>query len=115
MKIPNKQEIQQITFINSSDIDFKDFKNLHKKMQCKPSSFLVVEATIASDNPSRFRQNLLERIQKLIMTNDDKIRVEKLEYDINKEAVKISAISSGKIDINMNTLQMKKHYLLIEK
>ena len=49
------------------------------------------------------------------MTNDDKIRVEKLEYDINKEAVKISAISSGKIDINMNTLQMKKHYLLIEK
>ena len=32
MKIPNKQEIQQITFINSSDIDFKDFKNLHKKM-----------------------------------------------------------------------------------
>ena len=115
MKIPNKQEIQQITFINSSDIDFKDFKNLHKKMYCKPSSFLVVEATIASNNPSRFRQNLLERIKKLIMTNDDKIRVEKLEYDINKEAVKISAISSGKIDINMNTLQMKKHYLLIEK
>ena len=97
------------------DIDFKDFKNLYKKRYCKPSFFLVVEATLASDNPSCFRQNLLERTRKLIKTNDDKIRVEKLEYDINKEAAKISTISSGKIDINMNTSQMKKHYLPIEK
>ena len=28
----------------------------------------------------------------------DKIRDEKLQYDINKEAPKISALSSGKID-----------------
>ena len=32
------------------------------------------------------------------MTIDDKIRGEKLQYDINREAVKISAISSGKIN-----------------
>ena len=32
------------------------------------------------------------------MTNDDKIRDEKLKYDINREAAKISALSSGKID-----------------
>ena len=32
------------------------------------------------------------------MATDDKIRVEKLEYDINREAAKISALSSGKID-----------------
>ena len=31
------------------------------------------------------------------MTNDDQIRYEKLQYDINKEAAKISALSSGKI------------------
>ena len=31
------------------------------------------------------------------MTNDDKIRDEKLGYDINKEAAKTSAVSSGKI------------------
>ena len=29
---------------------------------------------------------------------DDKIRDEKLQYDINREAAKISALSSGKID-----------------
>ena len=32
------------------------------------------------------------------MTIDDKIRDEKLQYDINREAPKISALSSGKID-----------------
>ena len=32
------------------------------------------------------------------MTVDDKIRDEKLQYDINKESAKISILSSGKID-----------------
>ena len=32
------------------------------------------------------------------MTIDDKIRDAKLQYDINREAAKISALSSGKID-----------------
>ena len=31
MKTVNKQELQQITFNNSSDIDFRDFMNLYKK------------------------------------------------------------------------------------
>ena len=34
------------------------------------------------------------------MTIDDKIRDEKVQYDINREAGKISALSSGKIDKN---------------
>ena len=32
------------------------------------------------------------------MTIDDKIKDEKLQYDINKGAAKISALSSAKID-----------------
>ena len=32
------------------------------------------------------------------MTIDDKIRDQKLLYDINREAAKISALSPGKID-----------------
>ena len=32
------------------------------------------------------------------MATDDKIRDEKLQYDINREAAKISTLSSGKID-----------------
>ena len=41
------------------------------------------------------------------MTIDDKIRDEKMQYDINREAVKILAFSSGKID--------KYEYLTAEK
>ena len=36
--------------------------NLYKKCNAKADSFLVINATLASDNPSRFRKNLLERI-----------------------------------------------------
>ena len=62
MKIPNKRELQQIAFNHSSDIDFQDFMNLYKKCTAKPYSFLVIDATLASDNSLRFRKNLLERI-----------------------------------------------------
>ena len=104
MKIPDKREIQQIAFNHSSDIDFKDFMNLYKKYTEKPLSFLVIDATLASDNLSRFRKNLSERIKKLIMKTDDKIRDEKLQYDINREAAKNIRIIVWKKLINMNIL-----------
>ena len=71
--------------------------NLYKKCTAKPYSFLVIDTT-ASDNSLRFRKNLVERIKKLIMTIDDKIEDEKLQYDISIEATKISALSSGRVD-----------------
>ena len=43
-------------------------------------------------------KNLLERIKKLIMTTDNIIRDEKLQYDIKRETAKISALSSGRTD-----------------
>ena len=98
MKTQNKRELQQITFNHSSVIDFRDFINLDKKYTAKPYSFLVIYATFASDNPSHFRKKFLERISKLTTTIDDKFRDEKLQYDINREAAKISALSAGKID-----------------
>ena len=62
MKIPSKQKLQQIAFNHSSYIDFKDFINLYKKCTAKPYSFLVIDATFASDNFLCFRKNLSERI-----------------------------------------------------
>ena len=47
------------------------------------------------------------------MTIDDQMKDEKLQYDINREAAKIPALSSDKID-GMNISQMKKYYLLIK-
>ena len=68
MKIPNKQELQQIAFNHSSDIDFKDFMNLYKKCTAKTYSFLVIDATLASDNPLPFKK---ESFRKKIKTNHD--------------------------------------------
>ena len=36
IKIPNKQELQQIVFNHSSDIEFEYFMNLYKKCTAKP-------------------------------------------------------------------------------
>ena len=47
------------------------------------------------------------------MAIDDKIRDEKLQYDINREAAKISALSSDKIT-DMKNLWVRKYYLLIK-
>ena len=62
MKIPNKQELQQTTFNHLSDIEFREFMNLYKKCTAKPYYFSVIQATLASDNPLNFRQDLLERV-----------------------------------------------------
>ena len=60
MKIPNKEDLQQVVFNFSSYIKY--FMNLYKKCTAKPYSFLVINATLASYNALRFRKNLLERI-----------------------------------------------------
>ena len=60
MKILNKRELQQIAVNHSSDIDFKSFLKIYKKCTAEPYSFLVNDTTLPSDDPLRFRKNLLE-------------------------------------------------------
>ena len=59
-KIPNKRELQQIATNHSSDISTKDFINIYRKCTCKPYSFLVIDTTLASDNPLRFKKILFD-------------------------------------------------------
>ena len=58
MKILNKRELQQILLNHSSDISSKDFIKIHKKCTSEPYSLLVNDATLASDNPLKFRKNI---------------------------------------------------------
>ena len=51
-----------IAINHSSDIEFKNFMNLYKRCTAKAYSFLVLDATLALDNPLGFRKNILERI-----------------------------------------------------
>ena len=60
MEIPNKRKRQQIAFNHPPDVELKDFMNLYKNIYiAKPYSVLGIDATLASDNPSSFRRNLL--------------------------------------------------------
>ena len=125
MKISNKRELQQIAINHSSDINTKDFINIYKKCTDKPYSFLVIDTTLPSNNPLRFRKKL----EKLTMTINDQIKYETLQYNINREATKISALSSVKLhkyeyltgeDILLSTQQQiieqtKFTYLKIKK
>ena len=67
----------------------------------------MIDTIFALDNLLLFRKNLLERILKLIITIGYKIKDEKLQYDINSEAARISASSSRNIG--------KYEYLLYHK
>ena len=60
MKIPNKRELQQIGLNHSSDIDCKDFMKIYKKCTAESHSFLVIDTTLPSGNPLKFRKNLSE-------------------------------------------------------
>ena len=51
-----------IAINHSSDIEFKNFMNLYKRCTAKAYSLLVLDATLALDNPLGFRKNILERI-----------------------------------------------------
>ena len=54
--IPNKRELQQTAINRSSGIVFKDFIKIYKG----PYFSLVNHTTLSSDNPSRFRKNILK-------------------------------------------------------
>ena len=98
VKNPNKRKLQQIALNHSSHIDFKDFMKIFKKYTAEPYSFLVNDTALLSDNLLRFRKSLFGIIYNKTITTEDQIRNEKLKYDINIEAAKTSALSSGKID-----------------
>ena len=109
MEIPKKRELQQIKISHwLADIGFKDFMIIKHWFQrlyeflhrifWELMFFLVNGTIFVSGNPLQLRRNLLERKQKLIKTIDDKTRYEKLQYSINREGTKRSALSSRKID-----------------
>ena len=57
--MPSKRELQQIASNHSSDIEFKDFMKLYKDYIKEQFLFLVKDTALPSDNPLKFRKNLL--------------------------------------------------------
>ena len=59
LKIPIKKNYSKLHIIIHEILTLRHYESL-QKMYCK--TILVIDATLASDNPSRFRKNLLERV-----------------------------------------------------
>ena len=62
MKIPNRQELQQIAINHLSDIDFVESKRFYRKCTAEPYLFLVINITLPSSNPLHVRKNLLKSV-----------------------------------------------------
>ena len=84
---------------------------IYKKCTTERYSVSVNDATLASDNPLRFRKIFL--IYDKVIEIDDQIRDEKLQCNANREAAKISALSSNKID-KYEYLTGEEYYHLIK-
>ena len=97
IKLPNKR-IQQIAFNHLSDIDLKDFMNFCENVLQNHILFKLLMLS--------FHQIILH-VSERVLQKEYKIRDGKLQYDINREAAEISALSSGKID--------KYKYLTVEE
>ena len=83
-------------------------------MYCETIYFLVIDPNLASDNPSRVKKNLRERIKKLIMTIDDRLEMKNYNMILTETQRKSQHYRLEKL-INMNILQVKKYYLLIKE
>ena len=59
-----------------------------ENLQLSRILIFVNDTTLTSDNPLRFRKNLFEQTIRYYIA---------IQYDINRETAKISALSSGKI------------------
>ena len=111
IKIPNIQELQQIAINNSKN-------GLQKIYYITIFITIVIDTALPSDNASRFWKNPLYRVQRVILTIDDKIRDEKLNCKINRVTAKIFALLSVEIDKHMHVTGEKiilwKHSIIEE-
>ena len=60
MKINNKKELQNIAINLSADIDYQDFKKIHRECTKEPFNFLTRDTTLPANDPLRFRKNLFD-------------------------------------------------------
>ena len=104
MKIHNKRELPQIAADNSADIDYKEFLKIYRNCTNEPYSFLTVDTTLPPSTPKRCRKKIF-RFSFIKMTLieqmkilHDKIKANKAQYDLDREAAKISELSSGELE-----------------
>ena len=102
MKINNRIELKNIVTDHSADIDYNDFKKIYRECTKEPFNFLTIDTTLPASNPFRFRKIYLILIK---MTTTDQIKIfdrkfmqNKAQYNLDRKAAKISALSYNNLD-----------------
>ena len=102
MKINNKRELQNIAINHSADIDYQDFIKIYRKRTKEPYNFLTIDTKLPASDSLRFRNNLFDSYK-----NDNNYQIKILnirfmqneaQYDLDRKAAKISALSSNNLD-----------------
>ena len=96
MKINNKRELQNIMTDHSADIGYNDFKKIYRECTKEPLNVLTIDTTLPASDPLRFTKNLFDTDQ--IRTLNRKIMQNETQYDLDRKAAKISALSSNNLD-----------------
>ena len=102
MKINNRKELQNFAINHSADIDYNDFVKIYRECTRKPYSFLTIDTTLPASDPLRFEKNYFLLIKMAVTYQikilDRKIMLNEVQYDLDRKAAKISAMSSNNLD-----------------
>ena len=76
---------------------------MYKKCTSGSYSFLTIDTTLPANDPLRFRKKSFRFIIKVTLTAelnilDDKIKANQAQYDLDREAAKISSLSSDELE-----------------
>ena len=58
MGIPNKKELQNISYAHAPELDFRAFKELYRKNTPGTHDFFVIDTTLPCSDPRKYRSNL---------------------------------------------------------
>ena len=102
MKINNRIEFKNIASDHSADINYQDFKTICRECTKEPYNFLKINTTLPASDPLRFRKICLILIKMAITdqikTLNRKIMKNEAQYNLDRKAAKISAVSSNNLD-----------------
>ena len=102
MKTNNKRELQNIAIIHSADIDYQSFIKIYRECTKEPYNFLAIDTKLPTSDPLRLEKNYLI-LMKMTITDqikilDKNIRQNEAQYDLDRKAAKISALSFNNLD-----------------
>ena len=102
MKTNNKRELQNIAIIHSADIDIQSFIKIYRECTKEPCNFLAIDTKLPTSDPLRLEKIYLI-LMKMTITDqieilDKNIMQNEAQYNLDRKAAKISALSFNNLD-----------------